>query len=273
MEDLVEATHERAPGQPLIRVPSRRNPRLSRVLERVNADVELQTLWRCANVNAVDRLRLTDHGPVHVQIVANAALRILQLLTDAGIAPSVVANYGLAREDAEVVVVLGALLHDLGIAVHRDEHEHFSLVVAAPKLRELLAGVYEPEPATIVWAETMHAIISHRWDVACLTIEAGVVKVADALDMAKGRSRIPFELGKVDIHSVSALAIDSVTLRKGDRKPVAIDIGMSNSAGIFQVDELLRRKLEHSSIRDYVEVHAEIKGEVERRLISIYEIS
>ena len=45
-----------------------------------------------------------------------------------------------------------------------------------------------------------------------LTLEAGIVRVADALDMAKGRSRIPFERGRVSIHSLSAAAIESVPL-------------------------------------------------------------
>jgi metal-dependent HD superfamily phosphatase/phosphodiesterase len=45
---------------------------------------------------------------------------------------------------------------------------------------------------------------------------------------------------------------------------------MSNSAGIFQIDELLKRKLRHSSIAPYVEVVARIEGETEKRLIEFY---
>ena len=47
----------------------------------------------------------------------------------------------------------------------------------------------------------------------------------------------------------------------GETKPVHIDVRMSNYAGIFQVDELLRPKLLHSSIAPYVEVRATISGE------------
>jgi hypothetical protein len=47
---------------------------------------------------------------------------------------------------------------------------------------------------------------------------------------------------------------------------------MSNSAGIFQVDELLKRKLSTSSIAPYVEVVARIEGEAEKRLIELYTI-
>ncbi len=45
-----------------------------------------------------------------------------------------------------------------------------------------------------------------------------------------------------------------------------------NSAGIFQVDELLRNKLRHSRIKPFVEVIAFIEGETERRLFDSYSI-
>jgi metal-dependent HD superfamily phosphatase/phosphodiesterase len=253
-----------------LKVPTRHNDKLHQVVARINQDVELEQLWKCININAVDRSGISDHGATHVRIVANAALKILRLLMEAGITTSVEANYGLTQDDAEVIVVLAACLHDLGIAIHRDSHEQYSLVLAVPKLRQLLDGVYDEEQRTIITAETLHAIIAHRWDERCLTIEAGVVKVADTLDMTQGRSRIPFEAGETNIHSVSAAAIDAVSLQKGEKVPIRIEITMSNSAGIFQVDELLKRKLSHSSIAPYVEVVARIEGETEKRLIEFY---
>ena len=110
-----------------LNVPTRHNEKLKQVVKRVNQDVELQQLWRCANVNAVDRSGITDHGEVHVRIMANAALKMLRLLADAGVQMSVEANYQLTKEDAEVIVVLAACLHDLGVAIHRDNHEQYSL--------------------------------------------------------------------------------------------------------------------------------------------------
>jgi metal-dependent HD superfamily phosphatase/phosphodiesterase len=253
-----------------LNVPTRHNEKLQQVVERINQDLELQQLWRCANINAVDRSSITDHGEVHIRIIANAALKMLRLLAEAGVQMSVEANYELAKEDAEVIVVLAACLHDLGIAIHRDNHEQYSLTFAYPKLRELLADVYQEPERTIITAETLHAIIAHHWDQRCLTIEAGIVKVADALDITEGRSRIPFEAGETGIHAVSAAAIDSVSLLKGEEVPIRVEIAMSNSAGIFQVDELLKRKLRNSSIAPYVEVVAKIEGETEKRLIEFY---
>jgi metal-dependent HD superfamily phosphatase/phosphodiesterase len=260
------------PKPTIFRVPTRHNEVLQQIVERINQDGELLQLWRSININSVDRLNLTDHGQVHIKIVANMGLKMTRMLADAGVEMSVVTNYGLTQEDAEVIVVLAASLHDLGISIHRDNHEVYSIGLANLKAKELLDGLYGLTERTIMVSEILHAISAHHWDQRCLTIEAGIVKVADALDMTRGRSRIPFEAGVTNIHSVSAAAVDKVKLSAGKEKPIRVEISMSNSAGIFQVDELLKRKLSNSSIPQYVEVVARIEGEEEKRLIEFYEI-
>ena len=252
------------------KIPLRNNKKLQVLIDQINADQELHQIWKCANVNAVDRLGISDHGEVHIRIVANAALRILRLLVKGGIDPSVVTHHGLTNEDAELIVVLAACLHDTGISVHRDHHERYSLFIAFRKARELLEGIYvEPDLTTIV-SETLHAIIAHDADEKSLTIEAGILKIADATDMTEGRSRIPFESGEVNIHSVSARAIDDVNIRKGENKPVCIEIKLTNSAGIFQIDELLKNKLRNSPLKPFVEVIAKMEGELEPSLFDSY---
>jgi uncharacterized protein len=280
MPDLLDPTElraafgrtpaERLAHRLLLNVPTRGNARVDRLIERVNGDDELYALWTAANVNAVERLGMTDHGPVHVKIVMNIATKLLRVLVDAGVEPGVVRNYGMGVEDAEVVVILAALLHDVGMSVHRKDHEEFSLFVAQPKVKELLEGLYDTGTATILRAEVLHAIIGHRSGGNPLTLEAGIVRVADALDMAKGRSRIAmgFEGETVSIHSISAAAIEAVHIEVGEEKPLRIRIEMSNSAGIFQLDQLFREKLRGSGLEPYVEVEALIESEEEKRLIT-----
>ncbi|HEX7587803.1 MAG TPA: HD domain-containing protein [Anaerolineae bacterium] len=253
-----------------IRVPARHNPILQRVIDRVNSDEELYALWRAMNVNAVDRLGMSDHGPVHFQIVSNIALKLLRQLMERGVVPNVVKDHKMTNNDAEVIVVLGALLHDLGMSIHRIDHEQYSLFVAQPKIDDLLEGLYPIGARTIIRSETLHAIIAHRSNGRPMTVEAGVVRVADALDMTKGRSRIPFEAGEVNIHSLSAAAIEQVEIKSGVEKPIHIQIRMNNSAGIFQLDELLKEKLHGSGLEKYVEVEAVIEGETEKKLLTIF---
>ena len=248
-------------------VPYENNEKLKILVNRIKNDVELNTLWKASNIIAIDRLGYNDHGPVHVKIVANLALRMLRILINKGIVPGVVKNYGMKNYDAEIIVTLASALHDIGHAIHRTEHEDNSLVLAVPIIDRLLEGIYEEEEKTIIKAETLHAIFSHRANIIPLTIEAGIVKIADALDMEEGRARIPFKIGKINIHSVSALAIKEVSVMEGDKKPLKIRIKMRNSAGIFQVDELLKNKIETSGIKDLIEVVAEVVGQEEEKIV------
>ena len=255
-----------------IHMPTRHNARLQEVLRRVNADEELYALWTVVNVNAVERLGMSDHGPVHMQIVSNIALKLLRLLEGKQVVPNIVADYKMTQADAEVIVVLASLLHDLGMSIHRIDHEAMSLFVARPIILRLLDGVYPVPARTVMLSEISHAIISHRAGGSPLTLEAGVVRVADALDMTAGRSRIPFEKGQVNIHSISAAAIEKVDISAGEQKPIQIRVVLSNSAGIFQIDELLKEKLRGSGLEPYVAVEALIEGETEKNLMQVFRL-
>jgi metal-dependent HD superfamily phosphatase/phosphodiesterase len=255
-----------------LRVPARGNRTLRKLLEAVGADDQIKGWWHVANVNAVLRLEINDHSWVHIQIVTNIALKMLRQLTKHGVQPSLVSDYRLTVDDSEVVVVLAALLHDIGMSVHRRDHEDWSLFLAEPKLRELLADLYEEPDRTVIVSEVLQAITSHRADGQPLSLEAGILRVADALDMAKGRSRIPFERGSVSIHSLSAAAIDEVRIGDGQARPVMVEIVMNNSSGIYQVDGLLKAKLRGSGLEQYVEVVARIDTEAEKRLVPVYRL-
>ena len=261
--EAVEAMH--------IHAPARRNRRLAAFLEAANADTRLKARWHVAQVNA-ERLDMSDHSWVHLQIVLNRALHLFRLLTRRSIQPSVVSDYGLDAKDAEVVIAGGCLLHDLGMSIHRTDHEAYSLFLASDLLESLLADVYEDPERTIVASEILHAIIGHRSGGRPLTLEAGVLRVADALDMEHGRSRVAFETSLPNIHSLSAAAIDEVRIIPGERRAVRIEVEMNNSAGVFQVDELLATKLRGSGLEEHIEVVARIDAEHEKRLLRVYEI-
>jgi metal-dependent HD superfamily phosphatase/phosphodiesterase len=246
--------------------------KLEHVMDKVKADAKLRTFWKCSNVMAIDRMGYTDHGPTHVKIVANLALKLLRILVGQQVKPSVVKNYGMGNDDAEVIVVLGSILHDLGMTVIRHHHEMYSAMLAGEFVERCLTGVYSEEERAIITSEVLHSIVAHERPNLPLTVEAGIVGIADALDMEAGRARIPFESGKIDIHAVSALSIEKVEIVEGGKKPITISIKMSNSAGVFQIDELLKPRIEISGLQDYFHVVAEITGEKERRIIDKFEI-
>jgi metal-dependent HD superfamily phosphatase/phosphodiesterase len=254
-----------------IRAPTRGNRSLERLLAAANADEQLKAWWRLQGLNA-ERLHMSDHSWVHVQIVVNIGLRLARLLFRRGVEPVMVADHGMTERDAEVVIAAASLLHDTGMQVHRTDHEAYSLFLAADKLPALLAGAYEEPERSVVVGEALHAIIGHRRRGEPFTVEAGIVRVADALDMARGRSRVPFEAGHQNIHSVSAYAIEEVKISAGRERAVRVEILMSNSAGIFQVDELLATKLRGSGLEEHLEVVARIEAEHEKRLINVFKL-
>jgi uncharacterized protein len=254
-----------------IRAPAQRNRRLEALIEAANADPQLKAWWLMQQTTAT-RLGMSDHSWIHVQKVLNIALRLFRLLTPHGIEPAVVRDHDMTQRDAEVVIACACLLHDAGMSIHRTDHEAFSLFLAADKLPALLEGIYDEPERSVIVAESLHAIIGHRRRGDPITIEAGVVRVADALDMEEGRSRVPFEAGRPNIHSLSAAAIDDVRIEAGEDRAVRIEIEMNNSAGIFQVDELLATKLRGSGLEEHVEVIAEIQSEHEKRLVPVFRI-
>ena len=259
-------------------VPYRDNQKLKQVVDRVRQDKKLHAYWRSSNVMAIERLGYTDHGPTHVKIVANIGLKLLRILTENQVKPSIVKNYSMKNEDAEVVVFLGSVFHDLGMIVIRNHHELYSGVIALEFLDKFLTPSYGEEERAIITSEVLHAIVTHEYTGAKtnkpLTIEAGIVGIADALDMEAGRARIPFKAGKVDIHAVSALSIEKVEVVENPQKEplITIKITMSNSAGVFQIDELLKPRIETSGLKQYFHVIAEITGEKERKIIEKFEI-
>ncbi|HDI46259.1 MAG TPA: HD domain-containing protein [Candidatus Methanomethylia archaeon] len=228
--------------------------KLAECLHLLESDLEVQRLLKMANVMAVSRLGYNDHGVQHSRIVAGSALKLLDLL-EGVVAPSIVRDGLGSLEDAKVVVLCGAYLHDIGNAVHREDHELLGVCLAKPILEKILPQIYEDRSLIeTLKTEILHCIYAHDEKKQALSVEAGVVKVADGVDMAEGRARIPYRLEKPDMHLYSALAVKKVELLRGREKPIKIKVTMTNYAGVFQVEYVLMRKLETSGLRDLVEI-------------------
>ena len=238
-----------------------KEPKVKQMFQLMETDIEVQNTLRMSNVMAVERLKYNDHGPVHSKIVSGSALEIFEILSQE-VTPTTIENNVCSLEDAKVIVLCGSYLHDLGNSIHRVNHHIHSCVIANPILDRLLRKVY-PEDAGLavrLKSEILHTIFSHEDEVECLSVEAGAAKIADGTDMAHGRTRIPYRTGKVDIHSLSALSITKVEIEKGKRKPVQIFVSMTNPAGVFQIEEVMEKKLQTSGIQDLVDIIALEKG-------------
>jgi len=164
------------------------------------------------------------------------------------------------QDDVHLTVLSGALLHDIGNQVHRENHNVSGVYLAIPLLNRLLPKIYKNEEVMYeMRGHILHCIYSHEFEVRDLTEEAALVGIADGTDMTKGRGRLAFDKGNVNIHTVSALSIERVDVKQGEEVPVQIVIQLNNSAGVFQIQETLGKKIIGGPLEDYCEVIAVAK--------------
>jgi metal-dependent HD superfamily phosphatase/phosphodiesterase len=255
MSDEDESTDDGHPYDP--REPHAfPDERLNEVLAYVADDTEIRTYLEAQNVNPVVRKGFNDHGRKHIEIVRNRALHLYDLLKRGEVSFNGATDQGLEEADESVIVALAATLHDIGHVVHRDDHTYYSIPLAADVLDRILPEFYDTGDTIRMKSEVLHAILCHHVEENPLTTEAGVVRVADALDMERGRSRMPYERGGRGINTISSQAIERVTLQQGDDAPVLVEIEMRNAAGVYQVDELLKAKLQNSGLEDDIRIVA-----------------
>ncbi len=241
--------------------------RLNEVLAFVEADEEITAYLEAQNVNPVLRMGYNDHGAKHVEIVRNRALRLYELLKRDGIHFNGAADQDLSEMDEGVIIALAATLHDIGHVVHRDQHAYYSIDLAADVLDRILPEFYDPGDTVRMKGEVLHAMLCHETKEDPLTTEAGVMRIADALDMERGRSRIPYEQGGRGINTLSSQAIERVELLEGDETPVHVEITMRNAAGVYQVDNLLKDKVTGSDLEDEVRIVALNSGATDDQLV------
>ena len=232
-------------------------PKAKKLWGILRTDPEVKADWDMSNYIAVAKLHFNDHGEIHAKIVAANALTMLRLLIENGVQTSMVREKAGSEEDVVLVVMAAALLHDIGNQVHREYHHVAGTYLAIPLLNRILPNVYdEPELMYEIRGHILHCIYSHEFDVTDLTDEAALVGIADGTDMTKGRGRMAFDKGNVNIHTVSALSIDRVEISQGITVPIEISVFMNNSAGVFQLQETLAKKISPGPLENYVEVTA-----------------
>ena len=85
--DVRRRTPKEAVAEAKVHAPTRGNRKLERFLEAVNEDEQVRAWWYMAQLTS-ERLGMSDHSWVHVQVVLNIALRLLRLLVKGGIEPA-----------------------------------------------------------------------------------------------------------------------------------------------------------------------------------------
>ncbi len=253
----------------LDRVP----PVLHELTERLLADPEIKGFQDYANTVAIRRLGYNDHGPVHMRKVVIHALKMARLLREAGVPLSLEAEEAGTYEDSVLSLLLAGFMHDIGMAVTRENHENYSAELAAPMVRKYAEMAFPDDPARQVVIRSMVAecIVGHMATVRVHSLEAGLILIADGCDMEKGRARIPMLISRAakvgDIHKYSSAAVERIEIGPGEDRPICITIRMSERAGYFQIEEVLFPKLNASPAREHVQLVAEVPGDEAKRYL------
>ena len=229
-----------------VHAPSERNPKLAGFLAAANASDRLKALWHAQQMTA-QRLGMSDHSWVHLQIVLNSALRIFRLLRRADVPSPIQTDYGMRVADAEVVIAGGCLLHDLGMSIHRVDHESFSLFLAADLLGDLLP-TSTTSPSGRSSRRDPHAIIGHR---------RGGRRSRSRPGSSASPTPWTWSMGARASRSRPTCPTSTRCRRRrstrsgswqGEQRAIRVEVEMNNSAGVFQVDDLLASKLRGSGL-------------------------
>lgn len=241
--------------------------KLKKLVNILLKDKEIDVFLEQANNLSVLRLGYNDHGKTHAEISALNALKIFEILSKKGFKTNIVTEKVGDEEDAKIAIFLGAYLHDIGCSVCREGHDLVGTVIAYPIIQRILKQFYNKEKMDKISCFVLESIVCHMGYQDATSFEARLVEVADSTDITKWRARIPFSVGKTDIHKFSALAIEEVNFKEGEKKPVRIEVTMENPAGIFQTEETMLKRIRHARFEDMIELVARIKGEEELRYL------
>ena len=242
-------------------------PQCLALVKYLFADPELQEMQEYANNVSIRRLGYNDHGPVHMRQEINNAIKMLNILHEFEIKTSLEQEEMGSFEDSMCAIILAGMMHDLGMAIGRQGHEEMSALLAQPIIDRALMTLFPNDlhKRVIIKSVATEAIVGHMSSRKIHSIEAGVLLIADGCDMTKGRARIPMSINTTprvgDIHKYSANAINRISIHKGERKPIKIDIEMSGDVGFFQIEEVLLQKIEASPAKQFVELYAGVVGE------------
>lgn len=242
-------------------------PELRSIARSLIEDKEAKAYLDRANALAILRLGYNDHGEMHAKITAANALKILGVLEGKGIKPTILTEGVGGSQDARIAVLFGAYLHDIGCAISRDGHELNGIQLAKPIVERILTKLYDWKKLHDICCFIYEAILCHMGNYEATSLEARIVEVADGTDVTKERARIPFHIGRKDIHKFSALAIEEVSILEGEGKPIRIELRMENPAGMFQAEEIMLKKIRDAKLEHLVELVARIKGEKEIRYL------
>ena len=248
------------------------NEESKKVFDYLVKDPEIEAFQERADRVSSVRLLHNDHGPLHMRMASLNAVKICKILQNNGVKLSLEEEQDGDFNDSLNVVLIASFLHDIGMSATRESHEITGMILANSIIEKLLIKFYpyDIKKNVILRSIIMECILGHMTTKKISSKEAGIVLVADGCDMQMGRARLPTHnnIGKHgDIHMYSSRAVDNLNISEGSDRPISIEITLNESVGFFQVEEVLLPKILSSTIKQYIELIAGIKGGEKKRYL------
>jgi metal-dependent HD superfamily phosphatase/phosphodiesterase len=161
---------------------------------KMKDDPYLQGLWEMSDYLLKTKMHFNAHGDTHAKVVAANAIKMFDVLVRKGVEIDTVHDGIGDIDDAFLIILASALLHDIGNAIQREKHYNHSVILAIPMLGRLLPEIYkDPMKLAQIRGSILYCIGTHMEDVKSYTLEASILKIADGTDIAKGRSRLDYD--------------------------------------------------------------------------------
>ena len=217
---------------------------------------------------------MSDHSWVHMQIVLNIALRLLRLLVKAGVEPAMVTDHGMTRPRRR-----GGRRRRRAAARRRhvDPPRRPRGLQPLPRRGAAAAAARRRlQRARADGRDRRDPARDHRPPPPRRALHASRPGWSASPTRSTWR-RAARGCRSRRARRGSTRSRPRRSTRSGSRParsaPVRIEIELNNSAGIFQVDDLLATKIRGTPLEGHVEVVAEVEGETEKRLLPGFRLS
>jgi metal-dependent HD superfamily phosphatase/phosphodiesterase len=210
---------------------------LPQIFDSILKDPRILSYYRLGDFMATYEYKTTPHDLNHAKRAAYYALSIYDHLHSRKIKSDIVKAKIVDLKEAEAIVLMAAMMHDIGNTVDREKHPTYSVFLAEPVISDLL-GEYFPERKAVMYPMVLHAINAHSSrGIPPETLEANCVALGDRCDVSHKRIREDYHVKR--FKSLVDETIENIDINS-KVTPLTIDVYMDDPLAIFRVERIIK---------------------------------
>ena|GEM_PF-5159766 len=237
---------------------------LPQILDFILKDPRILTYYRLGDFMATYEYKTTPHDLTHAVRATHYALSIFDHLHSRKIKSDVVKAGIINIKEAEAIVLMATMMHDIGNTIDREKHPTYSVILAEPVISDILDHFF-PEKKSVMLPMVMHAINAHSCrGIPPETLEANCVALGDRCDVSHKRIRQDYHLKR--FKSLVDETIENIKIGSGVT-PLTIDVYMDDPLAVFRVERIIKEiNTRCLMLKKYATVRAYLKEKGKMRL-------